>query len=357
MPSSRFREHVLSTHAILVYLFLLTIVGLWPYQFRSCISCPNGAVLIPNVGIFFATPGIVIDRDGGNMINRDISTGDTITVLLHVESREVDQYGPARILSLSNDTFNRNLTLGQEGNDLVFRLRTPTTGPNGTDHELVASDAIHPGNTQVFAATYDGDVARLFVDGVLRAQEILPAGDFSVWDLSYPLIFGNELTGDRPWLGTIRDVAVYARALSAEELHLLPSERLHKADGPVSYHLGSRCLNPGNRKTGGILFGPCERPEMFTNAGIAPMLGFEQRQVSDYVKNMLLYVLPGVVLILARLGARRRAAMLSLIVLHPALIEIAQSLVVIRTSSFLDMLTAWIGLAGGAALAKALLPS
>ena len=59
--------------------------------------------------------------------------------------------------------------------------------------------------------------ARLFVN----AQEVVSGtipGELSNWDGSYRLAFGNELTGDRPWIGTFDLVAIYGDALSHEEV-------------------------------------------------------------------------------------------------------------------------------------------
>jgi len=44
------------------------------------------------------------------------------------------------------------------------------------------------------------------------------ADDLSNWDASHRLALGNELTGDRPWLGNLYYVAVYDRPLDAEEV-------------------------------------------------------------------------------------------------------------------------------------------
>lgn len=38
------------------------------------------------------------------------------------------------------------------------------------------------------------------------------------WDHGYPLVFGNESTGDRPWFGRLRSVSIYDRALDADEV-------------------------------------------------------------------------------------------------------------------------------------------
>lgn len=42
--------------------------------------------------------------------------------------------------------------------------------------------------------------------------------NLSNWNLDYPLILGNETTGDRPWRGYISDVYIADRAISKEEV-------------------------------------------------------------------------------------------------------------------------------------------
>jgi VanZ family protein len=43
------------------------------------------------------------------------------------------------------------------------------------------------------------------------------------WDKSFPLVIGNEIGGQRPWLGNLRYVGIYDRALSRQEiLRILP---------------------------------------------------------------------------------------------------------------------------------------
>ena len=56
--------------------------------------------------------------------------------------------------------------------------------------------------------------ARLYLDGVLITSATV-GGNLSNWNTSYPLLLANELTGNRPWLGTLHLVAVYDSALDA----------------------------------------------------------------------------------------------------------------------------------------------
>ena len=67
-----------------------------------------------------------------------------------------------------------------------------------------------------------GLLAALLVFGNLRGRS--PA--LSGWDAQYPLLLGNEATGDRPWQGTIRSLVLIPGSVSTRERRAL------EADGP-----------------------------------------------------------------------------------------------------------------------------
>ena len=50
-----------------------------------------------------------------------------LTIEVWCRSEKIDQDGPARVVTLSRDTTNRNFTLGQERDKWDFRLRTNRT--------------------------------------------------------------------------------------------------------------------------------------------------------------------------------------------------------------------------------------
>src|SRR5690606_12332056 len=56
-----------------------------------------------------------------------------------------------------------------------------------------------------------------YVDGKEVAEKDVP-GSLDEWDEEMLLTIGNELTGDRPWLGEIHLVALYGVALTREEV-------------------------------------------------------------------------------------------------------------------------------------------
>jgi glycopeptide antibiotics resistance protein len=55
------------------------------------------------------------------------NTGE-FSLYMAVASNDTQQFGPARIMSLSAGTQSHNILIGQEGTDLRLRLRTPITG-------------------------------------------------------------------------------------------------------------------------------------------------------------------------------------------------------------------------------------
>jgi hypothetical protein len=154
--------------------------------------------------------------------------------------------GTDRIVTLSADTARRNFTLGQGemgSSPATFsaRLRT-TSGKAGAANglpALVGPKAATPGGGPVhvvFSRAADGR-SSLWIDGELRASRE-SEGSFENWSEEFRLALGQEVTGDtdalrrlppgleptdgdeemRSWLGAYRRVAVFCRALSAEEV-------------------------------------------------------------------------------------------------------------------------------------------
>ncbi len=86
------------------------------------------------------------------------------SLITKLATAEQTQTGPARIISLSEDGYHRNFTLGQEGTDLVFRLRTPITGENGTKPEIIVPDIFVDTKLHSLIVTYNGSELRFYID-------------------------------------------------------------------------------------------------------------------------------------------------------------------------------------------------
>ena len=86
------------------------------------------------------------------------------SLITKLATAEQTQTGPARIISLSRDGYHRNFTLGQEGNDLVFRLRTPITSENGTKPEIIVPNVFKDTKLHHLIVTYNGSELRFYID-------------------------------------------------------------------------------------------------------------------------------------------------------------------------------------------------
>jgi VanZ like family/Concanavalin A-like lectin/glucanases superfamily len=99
-----------------------------------------------------------------------LTTSNQLTLLVAMRTSNLEQSGPARIVTYSADAWGRNFTLGQIRNTLTFRLRTPASGGNGVDPALYSGPVLSLNSTSLVAAVYDGRFSSLYVDGKRVAQ-------------------------------------------------------------------------------------------------------------------------------------------------------------------------------------------
>jgi VanZ like family len=158
----------------------------------------------------FAAPGILIAQPPHDWLEAALAT-ETLTLSVVVRSRSAAQSGPARIVTMSWDTHMRNLTLAQENEDLVLRLRTQQIDLNG----LRAGEPLARVRDVFGSARWVSVDLRIrprqltiAIDGRPAAAVGLPPAVLQTWDPGFSLALGNETTCDRPWLGEIRAAVV-----------------------------------------------------------------------------------------------------------------------------------------------------
>ena len=146
-----------------------------------------------------------------------IKRSGALTIEAWVEPSRENQSGPARMVTLSKDSTNRNFTLGQDGNQVDVRLRSLQTSNNGLPSLAAKSGSL---TTQLAHLVYTRDrdgQSRIWVDGKPSASGKI-SGRLSNWQRAMHLALGNEINKSRPWLGKYYLVAIYERALSANEV-------------------------------------------------------------------------------------------------------------------------------------------
>jgi hypothetical protein len=136
---------------------------------------------------------------------------EALDVSLEVRPLSSIQAGPARILTISSDAYERNLTLAQDGDDLVLRLRTQKTGRNGLHKGLPAArvaKVFEAGRWVAIDTRIRPSLLTIAIDGVERVSAALPPAVLATWDPGLGLALGNEMTCNRPWLGEIRRAVI-----------------------------------------------------------------------------------------------------------------------------------------------------
>ncbi|MGI9228199.1 MAG: LamG domain-containing protein [Gammaproteobacteria bacterium] len=145
-----------------------------------------------------------------------LSGGNQFSVEAWVQPENLDQTGPARIVSYSIDTGRRNFTLGQRTVQYISRVQTLETGPNGSNPELRADDPAVTTDLAHVVMTYDNMAGgrKIYINGALAAEETIQ-GDMLNWQDDNLFVIGNEVTNNRLFSGVFKMVAIHNTALNA----------------------------------------------------------------------------------------------------------------------------------------------
>ncbi len=180
------------------------------------IDKPQAIVFRPGK-LNLASPVTIASDGPASRLILTLKQSQALTVEAWLTPQSVQQSGPARIVSLSLDTSQRNFTLGQEKGRLDFRLRTTARDSNGIPSTSSPKDVVATKLTHVTCTRNRQGVIQLFIDGQLLVTSQVE-GTFDNWCEDCRLVIGNEVTGDRPWLGELYLVAIYSRALEPSEV-------------------------------------------------------------------------------------------------------------------------------------------
>ncbi|NNM60872.1 MAG: LamG domain-containing protein [Steroidobacteraceae bacterium] len=127
----------------------------------------------------------------------------------------------AYMVSYSGGDNARNFTLGQTNQNYDFMLRTSGSDLNGMPQVSTPDGANDlQAALQHVVLTYDPvNGRRIYVNGVQIPVTDPQQGDaISNWNSSFALVLGNEVSGDRPWSGLIKFVAIHDRALTPAQV-------------------------------------------------------------------------------------------------------------------------------------------
>ncbi len=176
---------------------------------------------------FSATGGAAVVTGSSSKVRNGLQATEAFSVEIWVTPAEVDQYGPARLVTLSLDGSSRSWTLlhgviddmQTQGTTDAYGLRLATStlmDVNGVP-TMYTPPWVQLQPTHILASRDPGGEVLIWIDGELVHSEIRD-GDFSVWPSTHSFGVGNEISLDRAYHGTVHLVAVYDRALSGAEV-------------------------------------------------------------------------------------------------------------------------------------------
>jgi len=100
------------------------------------------------------------------------------SITVSAATADPTQRGPARIVSISADAERRNVTLGQEKDALIVRLRTPAGGENGQKPELLVPGVFADERMRLITVSYDAPMLWVMVDEEEYALSLAPGAAF-----------------------------------------------------------------------------------------------------------------------------------------------------------------------------------
>lgn len=180
---------------------------------------------LPDGGLVMSAPTRIASSEAATGIIAASQSTNELSIEAWITPANTTQNGPARIVTLSGGTQERNFTLeqglwGDQPTDVFdVRLRTTDASINDNGEPLLATP---PGTATtalthvVFTRSADG-AATIYIDGVAAATGTIP-GDFANWETTYRLALANEFGDERPWVGELHRVAVYSCDLSVPEV-------------------------------------------------------------------------------------------------------------------------------------------
>lgn len=194
--------------------FPLTIDDTSTYEWR-----PTGlAFTAPSVGAHASTLAV------GEELACEAS--DAVTVEGWVSSASLSQGGPARVFTWEDPSgsVDANLSLVQDDTDgaqWAFRARTTSSQPDGAPQRRPQSEQITVDKKTHFVGVQTAGGSTIYLDG-----QAVPSVNSSVdgelnFAGDYAFGVGNTtgyIDGTRSWIGELHYVALYCRALTADEV-------------------------------------------------------------------------------------------------------------------------------------------
>ncbi len=282
-------------------------------------------------GVEVAGQSLIVSAPGPGPLDAAPYRERRFAVRLVLRAQQADQRGPARIVAYSRNPDVTNWLIGQSGAGLHVRhggRRTtfPAVFRAGEEHRL--------------SLVFENQTVTLLEPG-REARRATLRGTDQPWQTGARLTLANEVTGDRPWLGTIRELELFEDGSAAAAWRLVTADD----HGPV-------LVAPDGGRVGLVVV---SWPWKLKLERL--LAGYSERRGSfgDVARNLLLGAPVGFLLglLLGSGGAAR--AVLGVILVQGGLSVVAETLQFFsryRTGDWVDVLANVGGALAGLAVAR-----
>jgi hypothetical protein len=203
-PSRSSPRTTLVLAALLALLLVVhVVVAFAPFRFDPPRSVSNGATL--DDGFLAVTGPAEAHTDDPPPWLDAVRHGEDLAVALEVRAADAVQDGPARILTVEADYTNADLVIGQDGDDLVVRVRRPGSQASG-DPPILVRDVFASGGWHRIEVASDGGELTIAVDDGEPVIVEIGSDGLGRWNTAYDLALGDSVIGNRTWEGEMREV-------------------------------------------------------------------------------------------------------------------------------------------------------
>ncbi len=203
----------MKTRALLiVFLIVYWLIGFYPFQLTGPFTFQRGEITKSSTNGFIFPQRSIASSASGMIWLIDAIRLNRLTLKFSAITKDIEPQALARILTISMDDDNRNITIGQKLNNLVVYVRTVVDDPAGDVYVIPRVFSEEKKLSVSVDLTPDGLL--ITIDGNEQLRAALPEDYMRSWDAQYKLALGNELTYAFPWQGELSPVEISVGANS-----------------------------------------------------------------------------------------------------------------------------------------------
>jgi hypothetical protein len=167
-------------------------------------------------GLAIESPTRLLTDATTNRLGTALRDANALTLEAWIRPAQSFTFSEARVVALAASRQQRSVTLSQLLDRYEYNLRSSTTTAAGVPAITLNQSVNTQALWHVVYTRAPGGAVALYVNGAPAGTGTV-SGNLSGWDVAHVLTLANDPDGQAPWLGDLHLVALYNRALSAQE--------------------------------------------------------------------------------------------------------------------------------------------